>query len=84
MLFGCFNLAYPILKNIPILFASLLGWSCFSQNVGHLIHVHPSEMGLDSIVIHTRADSIITYGIKEQAFPGAQLLVTKKERIVFS
>ena len=83
MLFGCFNLAYPILKNVAFLVASLLSWSCFSQNAGHLTKVHPSEMGLDSMVIHTRADSIITNGIKEQAFPGAQLLVTKKGKIVF-
>ncbi len=43
----------------------------------------PSEVGLDSSYIHTKVDSIITNGIKKEAFPGAQLLVAKDAQIIF-
>lgn len=50
---------------------------------GKLTYGYPSEVGLDSLVIHTKVDSIITNGIKMEAFPGAQLLVAKNSRIIF-
>lgn len=43
----------------------------------------PSEVGLDSSYIHTKVDSIITNGIKMEAFPGAQVLVAKDAQIIF-
>ena len=43
----------------------------------------PAEYGLDSTQLHRKADSIITFGIKEKAFPGAQLLVAKEGRVIF-
>ncbi|NHF60347.1 serine hydrolase [Flavobacteriaceae bacterium TP-CH-4] len=43
----------------------------------------PSDVHLDSTFIHTQVDSIITNGIKQQAFPGAQVLVAKEGRIIF-
>lgn len=48
-----------------------------------LSYASPSEVGLDSIVIHTKVDSIITNGIKNEAFPGAQVLVAKNGKIIF-
>ncbi|NAS10867.1 serine hydrolase [Flavobacteriaceae bacterium R33] len=38
---------------------------------------------LDSTYVFSRVDSIITRGIREQAFPGAQLLVAKNGETVF-
>lgn len=38
---------------------------------------------LDSIAIYSKADSIITNGIKNNAFPGAQVLVAKEGNIIF-
>ena len=38
---------------------------------------------MDSSQVYTKVDSIITNGIKNKAFPGAQLLVAKNGSIVF-
>jgi CubicO group peptidase (beta-lactamase class C family) len=43
----------------------------------------PESVGLDSKYIQTKVDSIMHLGIKEQAFPGAQLLVVKQGKIIF-
>ncbi len=48
-----------------------------------LTYAHPSVVGLDSAYIHTKVDSIITNGIKQQAFPGAEVLVAKNGKIIF-
>ena len=39
--------------------------------------------GLDSIQVYQQADSIITNGIKNNAFPGAQLLVAYEGKVIF-
>ena len=41
------------------------------------------SVGLDSLYIQTKVDSIMQLGITEKAFPGAQLLVAKKGQIIF-
>lgn len=38
---------------------------------------------LDSISINYQVDSIITFGIKNQSFPGAQLLIAKEGNVIF-
>ncbi|MEO9893661.1 serine hydrolase domain-containing protein [Aurantibacter sp.] len=43
----------------------------------------PSEVGLDSTYIYQKVDSIMSLGIQQEAFPGAQLLVAKNSKIVF-
>ena len=48
-----------------------------------LTYAHPSAVGLDSAYIHTKVDSIITNGIKQQAFPGAEVLVAMEGKIIF-
>ncbi|SHI53393.1 serine hydrolase domain-containing protein [Pseudozobellia thermophila] len=48
-----------------------------------LTYGSPEEVGLDSKVIQARVDSIITNGIKNEAFPGAQVLVAKNGKIIF-
>ncbi|MDO5980324.1 serine hydrolase domain-containing protein [Flavivirga spongiicola] len=42
-----------------------------------------SKMGIDSTYVYSKVDSIITNGIKNNAFPGAQVLVAKNGTIVF-
>ena len=55
-----------------------------SVDIGNgLPHASLSEMGMDSLYIHAKVDSIITNGIKDKAFPGAQVLVAKKGAVVF-
>ncbi|AKA35098.1 serine hydrolase domain-containing protein [Flagellimonas lutaonensis] len=58
-------------------------WALHPQQNDSLPYAHPSEVGLDSVYIHSQADSIITNGIKEGAFPGAQVLAAKNGRIIF-
>ncbi len=48
-----------------------------------LTYATPKEVGLDSAYIHHRVDSIMTNAIKQQAFPGAQVLVAKNGKIIF-
>ena len=38
---------------------------------------------LDSLSIYQKVDSIITNGIKNESFPGAQLLIAKEGNIIF-
>ncbi|MEM9648210.1 MAG: serine hydrolase [Bacteroidota bacterium] len=42
-----------------------------------------SEMGLDEVRINQQVDSIMTLGIRQEAFPGAQVLVAKNNKVVF-
>ncbi len=56
--------------------------TAISSLVG-LNYANPSKVNLDSTYIHTKVDSIITNGIKNKAFPGAQVLVAKNAKIIF-
>jgi len=55
----------------------------FSLNAQKLTYGNPSEINMDSLFIHQKVDSIITDAIQKQAFPGAQILVAKKHKIIF-
>ena len=53
------------------------------QNSTVLTYGFPKDVGLDSSYIHSKVDSIMSFGIKNNAFPGAQLLVAKNNKIIF-
>lgn len=55
--------------------------SSISDN--EITHAHPSEVNLDSAYIHSKIDSIVKYGIENNAFPGVQILVAKNSKIIF-
>ncbi len=48
-----------------------------------LTYAKPFEVGMDSAYIQSKVDSIMTVGIRQKAFPGAQLLVAKEGKIIF-
>jgi len=48
-----------------------------------LSYATPEVVGLDSKFIQAKVDSIMILGIREKAFPGAQLLVAKNNKIIF-
>ena len=48
-----------------------------------LVYDDPSAVGMDSLFIHSKVDSIITLAIREEAFPGATVLVAKDNKIIF-
>lgn len=73
---------------IGLLSQSTYGQKAFEPNTSlynadGLIYVNPSEVNLDSTYIYTKVDSIITEGIQQEAFPGAQILVAKNSKIIF-
>lgn len=87
-LFSLYKTNYKII--IPFSFFLIITL-CQSQNIPvqlnrNIVVLEKSsltKMGWDSISIHKKVNSIITNGIKNQAFPGARLLVAKNNYIVF-
>ena len=53
------------------------------DSVTELEYGYPSEVQLDSVFIHNKIDSIMALAIDKEAFPGAQLLVSKNSKIIF-
>jgi len=48
-----------------------------------LEYANPSEVQMDSVYMHQKVDRIISHAIQQQAFPGVQILVAKKHKIIF-
>jgi CubicO group peptidase (beta-lactamase class C family) len=55
-----------------------------NQNNQKLSYGNPAEVNMDSLYIHTKVDSIINFGIQNEAFPGARILVAKNHKIIFN
>lgn len=72
--------AFFILLSI-FLNAQLLSSQQSSSEV--LAYDNPSEVGMDSLFIYNKVDSIMAFAIKEEAFPGAMVLVSKDNKIIF-
>ena len=77
-----------ILIGILFVFSNLQAQSKQSNNLDlsldkGLTYGLPSDVGLDSSYIRHRVDSIMTHAIRNNAFPGAQLLVAKDRKIIF-
>lgn len=81
------------MKQFLIILIGLLSWSVYGQEgteefaefyrTDILSYAQLSEVGLDSLYIHTQVDKIIHHGIEKKAFPGAQILVAKQGKIIF-
>ncbi len=56
---------------------------CISLQAQKLEYGNPSEVQMDSLFMHQKVDAIITDAIQKQAFPGVQILVAKKHKIIF-
>ncbi|AUC21831.1 serine hydrolase [Polaribacter sejongensis] len=72
-------------KTATLLLIGFLFFSHFSiaQNE-KITYGNPSEVGMDSLYIYTKVDSIMNVGIQQEAFPGAQILVVKDSKIIFN
>lgn len=68
--------------NKKFLFLSVVLWS-FSINAQKLTYGNPSEVQMDSLFMYQQVDSIITNAIQKEAFPGVQILVARKHKIIF-
>jgi CubicO group peptidase (beta-lactamase class C family) len=76
----------PSFKSIHIKFLILINFIplfLFGQSKGPLYYAQAEEIELDLNLIHYKVDSIMTAGIKQHAFPGAQLLVAQNNKIIF-
>jgi CubicO group peptidase (beta-lactamase class C family) len=73
---------YTAIILLSIIFNTQL-LSAQSPNPEALSYENPSAVGMDSLFIHSKVDSIMTFAIKEEAFPGAQVLVAKNSKIIF-
>ena len=73
---------YTAIILLSIIFNTQL-LSAQSPNPEVLSYENPSAIGMDSLFIHSKVDSIMTFAIKEEAFPGAQVLVAKNSKIIF-
>ncbi|MCF8274532.1 MAG: beta-lactamase family protein [Flavobacteriaceae bacterium] len=56
---------------------------CSQLTQAQLQYDTPESVGLNSEYIQKKVDSIMTLGITQKAFPGAQLLVAKQNKIIF-
>ncbi len=71
------------MKNIYFIISCFSILNCTAQNNSGLSYASPKEVGLDSTFIYHKVDSIMGLGIENKAFPGAQLLVAKNNKIIF-
>jgi len=70
-------------SNLVCFFTYFFILHCHAQKNDNLTYGNPIEVGLDSVYMHHKVDSIMAFAIKNNAFPGAQLLVAKKNKIIF-
>ncbi|MDC6390866.1 serine hydrolase [Maribacter sp. PR1] len=69
-------------KTFIYIFFGILLNTLTAQEDGSLIIKNTSPR-TDSLLVYTQIDSIITIGIKNEAFPGAQVLVAQNDSIIF-
>lgn len=50
---------------------------------GRLSYVLPEELGIDSVRLSQKMDSLVGIGLKANAFPGCQLLLAKKGKVFY-
>jgi len=62
----------------------LLVFFVLNANAQKLQTVLPSEIGADSLLLHTKIDSIVFAGISAKAFPGCRVLAAKDGKIFFN
>lgn len=72
----------PKIFRKPFLLGGFL-WAFLTHAQDGLEYADLSDVGLDSTYIHTKVDSIMAFAIKNEAFPGAQVLVAKDNKVVF-
>ena len=48
-----------------------------------LVYADPFDVGMDPTFLHTKVDSIMAHGIRNEAFPGAVVLAAKNGKVIF-
>jgi CubicO group peptidase (beta-lactamase class C family) len=52
-------------------------------SIGRLSYVLPEEVGIDSVKLSQRMDSLVGIGLNARAFPGCQMLLAKNGKIFY-
>jgi CubicO group peptidase (beta-lactamase class C family) len=52
-------------------------------SINRLAYILPEEVGIDSLKLAQRMDSLVGIGIRERAFPGCQLLLAKEGKVFY-
>ena len=52
-------------------------------SISRLSYVLPEEVGVDSIKLSLRMDSLVDIGLRQKAFPGCQLLLAKNGKVFY-
>ena len=52
-------------------------------SVGRLSYVLPEEVGIDSVKLSQRMDSLVGIGLNARAFPGCQMLLAKNGKVFY-
>ncbi|MEI6275763.1 MAG: serine hydrolase [Prolixibacteraceae bacterium] len=60
------------------------GEGIFFPAAGRLSYVLPEELGMDSVKLAQKMDSLVGIGLKANAFPGCQLLLAKKGMVFYN
>ncbi|TDO03172.1 beta-glucosidase-like glycosyl hydrolase [Sunxiuqinia elliptica] len=80
-IFGAINVSGKLPVNVNQTFR--LNQGLLLKKNGRFKYTVPEEAGFSSVKLKTQIDSIVNLGLKEQAFPGCQVLVAKNGKIVF-
>jgi len=71
----CSTILFVLIIFVPSTVSSQLNSTTLNES--------PSEIRLDSASLHLKIDSILTNGIKNEAFPGANVLVAKNGKVIY-
>jgi beta-N-acetylhexosaminidase len=52
-------------------------------SINRLAYILPEEVGIDSLKLAQRMDSLVGIGLRERAFPGCQLLLAKEGKVFY-
>jgi len=51
--------------------------------IGRLSYIIPEEVGIDSLSLAQKMDSLVRIGLKEKAYPGCQMLLAKDGKVFY-
>lgn len=80
-IFGAIDLSGRLPVNVNDHFFKSQGITL--QKNGRFKYTIPEEVGMSSSRLHSQVDSIVNRGLEEKAFPGCQILVAKKGKVIF-
>lgn len=77
--------AIPFLGRLPVTVNETYkyGFGIHPETLKRLAYGVPEQVGLNSLVMNSRIDSVINLGLNEKAYPGAVMQVAKNGRVIY-